>query len=76
MVSPDLRSKRVWFRRGVRREGERHEPHTGGTGTLDLVYDTLRPADDPGRALVTYTADPGSPSDDGLRLLLSWAASG
>ncbi|MGW7703542.1 helix-turn-helix domain-containing protein [Kitasatospora sp. NPDC054768] len=45
-------------------------------GTLDLVYDTLRPADDPGQALVTYTADPGSASDDGLRLLLSWAASG
>ncbi|MEU3572820.1 helix-turn-helix transcriptional regulator [Kitasatospora sp. NPDC036755] len=44
-------------------------------GTLDLAYDTLRPADDPGQALVTYTATPGSPSDDGLRLLLSWAAS-
>ncbi|MFE4517638.1 helix-turn-helix domain-containing protein [Kitasatospora sp. NPDC056783] len=45
-------------------------------GTLDLAYDTLRPADDPGQALVTYTAEPGSPSEDGLRLLLSWAASG
>ncbi len=44
-------------------------------GTLDLAYDTLRPADDPGQALVTYTADPDTPSDDSLRLLLSWAAS-
>ncbi|GAB7185803.1 helix-turn-helix transcriptional regulator [Kitasatospora sp. Ki12] len=44
-------------------------------GTLDLAYDTLRPADDPGQALVTYTPDPGTPSDDALRLLLSWAAS-
>ncbi|MEU9077736.1 helix-turn-helix transcriptional regulator [Kitasatospora sp. NPDC048538] len=43
-------------------------------GPLDLVYDTLRPADDPGQALITYTADPGTPSDDALRLLLSWSA--
>ncbi|MFJ9454511.1 helix-turn-helix domain-containing protein [Kitasatospora sp. NPDC101447] len=44
-------------------------------GALDLAYDTLRPADDPSQALVTYTADPDTPSDDALRLLLSWAAS-
>ncbi|MFJ8622921.1 helix-turn-helix transcriptional regulator [Kitasatospora sp. NPDC093550] len=49
--------------------------HHPVAGTLDLAYDTLRPADDPGQALVTYTADPGTPSDDALRLLLSWAAS-
>ncbi|MEV7935192.1 MULTISPECIES: helix-turn-helix transcriptional regulator [unclassified Kitasatospora] len=44
-------------------------------GPLDLAYDTLRPADDPDQALVTYTADPHTPSDDALRLLLSWSAS-
>ncbi|RKT19152.1 helix-turn-helix protein [Streptomyces sp. 1114.5] len=44
-------------------------------GPIDLAYDTLRPADDPGQALITYTADPGTPSDDALRLLLSWSAS-
>ncbi|MFE6052882.1 helix-turn-helix domain-containing protein [Kitasatospora sp. NPDC056446] len=43
-------------------------------GTLDLAYDTLRPADDPGQALITYTPDPDTPSDDALRLLLSWTA--
>ncbi|MEV7777596.1 helix-turn-helix transcriptional regulator [Kitasatospora sp. NPDC088351] len=43
-------------------------------GELDLVYDTLRPADDPDQALITYAAEPGTPSDDALRLLLSWAA--
>ncbi|MBO1413137.1 transcriptional regulator, partial [Streptomyces sp. FH025] len=44
-------------------------------GLLDLAYDTLRPADDPDQALITYTPDPDTPSDDALRLLLSWAAS-
>jgi hypothetical protein len=43
-------------------------------GALDLTYDTLRSGDDPSQALVTYGAEPGSPSHDTLRLLLSWAA--
>ncbi|AUY52966.1 helix-turn-helix transcriptional regulator [Streptomyces sp. CB01881] len=43
-------------------------------GGLDLAYDTLRPADDPDQALITYAADPGTPSDDALRMLLSWSA--
>ncbi len=41
---------------------------------MELVYDTLRSADDPDQALVTYTADPGSPSEDALRMLISWEA--
>ncbi|MFI9324136.1 helix-turn-helix domain-containing protein [Kitasatospora aureofaciens] len=49
--------------------------HHPVAGLLDLTYDTLRPADDPDQALVTYTADPGTPSDDALRLLLNWSAS-
>ncbi|MFD9062777.1 helix-turn-helix transcriptional regulator [Kitasatospora purpeofusca] len=43
-------------------------------GRMELVYDTLRSADDPDQALVTYTADPGSPSEDALRMLISWEA--
>ncbi|MFD0278180.1 helix-turn-helix transcriptional regulator [Kitasatospora sp. NPDC127111] len=43
-------------------------------GELDLCYDTLRPADDPDQALITYAAEPGSPSDDALRMLLAWSA--
>jgi hypothetical protein len=31
-------------------------------------------AADPGQSLVTYTAEPGSPSQDALNLLASWAA--
>ena len=29
---------------------------------------------DPGLDLIAFTAEPGSPDDDGLRLLASWAA--
>lgn len=31
-------------------------------------------AAEPGLVLTIYTAEPGSPSDEGLRLLASWAA--
>ncbi|POX60375.1 transcriptional regulator [Streptomyces sp. Ru62] len=42
-------------------------------GDLELAYETLRAADDPDQALITYAAEPGSPSHDGLRMLLAWA---
>jgi hypothetical protein len=29
---------------------------------------------DPGLTMFTYTAEPGTPSEDGLKLLASWAA--
>ncbi|MFI9329958.1 helix-turn-helix domain-containing protein [Kitasatospora sp. NPDC052868] len=45
-------------------------------GTLSLTYDTLRAADDPDQALITYDAAPGSPSHDALRMLLAWTAAG
>ncbi|MFF8830411.1 helix-turn-helix domain-containing protein [Streptomyces sp. NPDC015131] len=41
-------------------------------GELTLVYETLRVPDDHDLALVTYTAEPGSPSADALRLLANW----
>jgi hypothetical protein len=31
-------------------------------------------AAEPGLTLTIYTAEPGSPSEEGLRLLASWAA--
>ncbi|KUO12415.1 helix-turn-helix transcriptional regulator [Streptomyces sp. DSM 15324] len=43
-------------------------------GHLELAYETLRAADDPDQALITYAAEPGSPSHDGLRMLLAWAS--
>ena len=43
-------------------------------GALELSYETLLLPADPGLQLNVYTAVPGSPSDDGLMLLASWAA--
>jgi len=57
--------------------------HTTGTkhfhhpivGDLDLAYDTLDLAGEPGVAMTIYTAEPGSPTQQALNLLASWAAS-
>ncbi|MFF1902916.1 helix-turn-helix transcriptional regulator [Kitasatospora sp. NPDC058218] len=48
--------------------------HHPVVGTLELSYETLRAADDPTQALITYAPEPGSPSEDALRLLLAWTA--
>lgn len=43
-------------------------------GDLSLTYEALDLSADLGLNLTIYTATAGSPSDDGLRLLASWAA--
>jgi len=43
-------------------------------GELDLTYESFEPAADPGLLLFAYTAEPGSRSEEALRLLASWAA--
>ncbi|WP_245887590.1 hypothetical protein [Geodermatophilus tzadiensis] len=45
-------------------------------GSLELGYPTFDlPAEDAADLRTTlYTAEPGTPSDDALRLLASWAA--
>jgi transcriptional regulator with XRE-family HTH domain len=48
--------------------------HHRVVGDLELSYETLRSADDPGQALITYAAEPGAPSHDALSMLLSWTA--
>jgi transcriptional regulator with XRE-family HTH domain len=56
--------------------------HTTGTkhfhhpivGDLDLAYDTLDLVGEPGVAMTIYTAEPGSPTQQALQLLASWAA--
>jgi PAS domain-containing protein len=48
--------------------------HHPVVGDLELAYETLRAADDPGQALITYAAEPDSASHDALRMLLAWAA--
>lgn len=43
-------------------------------GELTLDWDALACAGDPGQQLVVWTAEPDTPSHDGLRILSSWAA--
>jgi transcriptional regulator with XRE-family HTH domain len=43
-------------------------------GKLTLDWDTLTASTDPDQQLVVWTAEPNTPSHDGLRLLASWAA--
>ncbi|MFF7442977.1 helix-turn-helix transcriptional regulator [Streptomyces sp. NPDC008122] len=48
--------------------------HHQVVGDLTLAYEGLEMAAEPGLTLTVYTAEPGSPSEEGLRLLASWAA--
>jgi MmyB-like transcription regulator ligand binding domain len=43
-------------------------------GDLDLRIETMELPADPGLALLLYTAEPGSASEQALTLLASWAA--
>ncbi|MEW2139868.1 helix-turn-helix transcriptional regulator [Streptomyces sp. NPDC005409] len=43
-------------------------------GELHLSFETLKLPDDPAQSLVTFHAEPGSPSADALRMLASWSA--
>jgi len=48
--------------------------HHPVVGDLELPFESFPLAADPGQSLLTYTAEPGSPSQDDLNLLASWAA--
>jgi MmyB-like transcription regulator ligand binding domain/Helix-turn-helix domain len=43
-------------------------------GELELTYETMHLAADEGLLLFAYTAEPGTRSDEALKLLASWAA--
>jgi transcriptional regulator with XRE-family HTH domain len=64
-----------WGAHDVRlhRSGVKHFHHPA-VGTVELAFEALDLPADPGLTLTAYTAEPGSPSDDALRLLASWAA--
>ena len=67
--------RELWARHDVRAHGRgvkrfRHPV----AGVLELRYDHLRPAAEPGLTIITYTAEPGTPSQDDLPLLASVAA--
>ena len=48
--------------------------HHPVVGELTLAYEELAITAEPGHVMIIYTAEPGSPSAERLRLLASWAA--
>ena len=48
--------------------------HHPAVGDLTLTFEALYLAADTGLRISAYTAEPGTPSDDALKLLASWAA--
>lgn len=64
-----------WGAHDVRlhRTGQKHILHPV-VGELHLSYEVMDLPADPGLALVAFSADAGTPADDALRFLASWAA--
>jgi len=48
--------------------------HHSVVGDLELSYEAMELTSDPGLTFLAYTAEPGSPSADALKVLASWAA--
>ena len=48
--------------------------HRPEVGDLELSYEAMELSSDPGLTFLAYTAEPNTPSADGLRLLATWAA--
>ncbi|MEV0493354.1 helix-turn-helix transcriptional regulator [Streptomyces atratus] len=64
-----------WGAHNVRHHGTGTKRfHHPAVGELTLAFEGLEMAAEPGLTLTIYTAEPGSPSEEGLRLLASWAA--
>ncbi|MEU5441389.1 helix-turn-helix transcriptional regulator [Streptomyces griseofuscus] len=71
--SDDFRTR--WGAHNVRHHGTGTKRfHHHAVGDLTLAYEGLEMAAEPGLTLTIYTAEPGSPSEEGLRLLSAWAA--
>ncbi|HEX4814594.1 MAG TPA: helix-turn-helix transcriptional regulator [Nonomuraea sp.] len=67
--------RRRWGAHHVRTHGTgvKHVQHHI-VGTLTLAYESMDLRAEPDLSMTIYTAEPGSPSEDALRLLASWAA--
>jgi transcriptional regulator with XRE-family HTH domain len=65
--------RRRWGAHNVRRHGSGTKSfHHRVVGDLTLAFEGMELTGDPGLTLTVYTAQPGSASDDNLRLLASW----
>ena len=66
-----------WAAHDVRlhQTGTKHFRHPA-VGLLDVDFDSmpLPASEDQGLTMTCYTAEPGSPSDDAMKVLASWAA--
>jgi transcriptional regulator with XRE-family HTH domain len=67
--------RRWWADHDVFRRGHGTKRyHHPLVGELTLAYEALTPTDDPDQTLGLSTAEPGSPSEQALRLLASWTS--
>jgi hypothetical protein len=68
--------RRRWGAHNVRTHGTgvKHVHHHI-VGDLTLAYESMDLRAEPDLTMTIYTAEPGSPTEDALRLLASWAAS-
>jgi transcriptional regulator with XRE-family HTH domain len=71
--SPEFRTR--WARHDVRHHGSGTKQFDHPVvGELTIAYEGLELVAEPGLVLTIYTAEPGSASEERLRLLGSWAA--
>ncbi|WP_334171416.1 helix-turn-helix transcriptional regulator [Sinomonas sp.] len=73
MRSDEFRTR--WAAHNVRRHysGNKHFHHPV-VGDIELLFEAMELAEDPGLTLTVYPAEPGSKSAESLQLLASWAA--
>ncbi|SHN39500.1 helix-turn-helix transcriptional regulator [Cryptosporangium aurantiacum] len=73
VADPQFRQWWASHQVAARGTGVKHLHHPV-VGDLTLDWNTLTCATDPDQQIIVWTAEAGSPSHDGLRLLASWAA--
>jgi transcriptional regulator with XRE-family HTH domain len=67
--------RRLWGAHDVRQHGAGTKRfHHPEVGEVTLAYEELAVTAEHGQVLMVYTAEPGSPSADRLKLLASWGA--
>ncbi|GGS78438.1 MULTISPECIES: helix-turn-helix domain-containing protein [Streptomyces] len=67
--------RRLWATHDVKEKSHGvKQLHHPLVGDLDLHFESFRMTDGSDQSLVTYHAEPGSPSAESLRLLASWGA--
>src|ERR687897_857707 len=71
--SEEFRTRSAAHNVRLHQTGAKHVHHPV-VGDLSLTFEMLELRADPGLTILTYTAEPGSKSEEALNLLGSWAA--